>query len=379
VNPFHYGSIVTDKDFCGRTEAVKQIQQHMDGGQNVVVYGERRVGKTSLIFEAIRRKRSHRALRLDLMNIKSIDTLCRKFISALGEMEQHAGFLEKFIRSIPALRPTVTIDPLTGMPTFGVDAAVALSASNLQQIIGLVKSAYHRKRLVVVIDEFQSVLDLENSQEVLAELRAQIQHAPEVPFFFAGSIRHQMESIFTSHDSPFFKSAIPMSIDPLTYDEFAPFLTERFEAGQRKVSAEYLEKIFSLSGGITGDVQQFCEAIWYVSEPGEEISQQHIASAINILISREKLSFQSALAKVTASQMGVLNALAVLGGKAPTSREFLAFAGSRNASSIKKALESMDKQKLVYHTEAGWKIMNPVFRLYLHLTMEPRATGLGKD
>ncbi len=107
--------------------------------------------------------------------------------------------------------------------------------------------------------------------------------------------------------------------------------------------------------------------------------RQHIASAINILISREKLSFQSALAKVTASQLGVLNALAVLGGKAPTSKEFLALAGSRNPSSIKKALESMAKQKLVYHTEAGWKIMNPVFRLYLRLTMEPRATGLSKD
>ena len=69
--------------------------------------------------------------------------------------------------------------------------------------------------------------------------------------------------------------------------------------------------------------QQFCEAIWYVSEPGEEISQQQIASAIDILISREKLSFHSALAKVTASQMGCLNALAVIGGKAPTSKEFL--------------------------------------------------------
>lgn len=367
MNPFHYGSIVTAKDFCGRAEAIKQIQQHMDGGQNVVVYGERRVGKTSLIFEAIRRKKSHRTLRLDLMNIKSIDTLCRKFISALGEMEQHAGFIEKFIRSIPALRPTVTLDLLTGMPTFGVDIAVALSAANLQQIIGLVKSAYQRKKLVVVIDEFQSVLDLEDSQEILAELRAQIQHAPEVPFFFAGSIRHQMESIFTSQDSPFFKSAIPISIEPLSYEEFAPFLTERFAAGKRKVSTGYLEKIFSLSGGVTGDVQQFCEAIWYVSEPGEEISQRHITSAINILISREKLSFQSALAKVTASQMRVLNTLAIRGGKAPTSKEFLALAGSRNASSIKKALEGMDKQKLVYHTESGWKIMNPILRLYLHL------------
>ena len=368
MNPFHYGSIVTAKDFCGRSEAIKQIQQHMDGGQNVVIYGERRVGKTSLIFEAIRRKKSHRALRLDLMNIKSIDTLCRKFISALGEMEQNAGFIEKFIRSIPALRPNVTIDLLTGMPTFGVDTAVALSASNLQQIIGLVKSAYQRKKLVVVIDEFQSVLDLEDSQEILAELRAQIQHAPEVPFFFAGSIRHQMESIFTSQDSPFFKSAIPISIEPLSYEEFAPFLTERFAEGKRKVSTEYLEKIFSLSGGVTGDVQQFCEAIWYVSEPGEEIFQHHITSAINILISREKLSFQSALAKVTASQMRVLNTLAILGGKTPTSNEFLALAGSRNASSIKKALEGMDKQKLVYHTASGWKIMNPILRLYLHLS-----------
>lgn len=103
MNPFHYGSIVADKNFCRRTEAIKQIQQHMDGGQNVVVYGERWVGKTSLIFEAIRRKRSHRAIRLDLMDIKSIETLCRKFISALGEMEQSVGLLEKFIRSISAL------------------------------------------------------------------------------------------------------------------------------------------------------------------------------------------------------------------------------------------------------------------------------------
>ena len=304
-------------------------------------------------------------MRLDLMNIKGIDALCRKFISALGVMEQQAGFVEKFIRSIPALRPTMTLDPITGMPTFGIDSAVTLSASNLQQIIGLVKTAYQRKKLVVVLDEFQSVLALDNSDEVLAELRAQIQHAPEIPFFFAGSIRHQMESIFTSHDSPFFKSAIPMAITPLTYEEFTPFLVKRFERGERKVSTERLEGIFALSGGITGDVQQFCEAIWYVTEPGDEISQQHVASAIDILISREKLSFQSALAKITRTQLGVLNALAELGGKNTASKDFLARANSRNASSVKKALESMDKQKLVYRTEAGWKFMNPVFRLFL--------------
>lgn len=365
MNPFHYGSIVVDKDFCGRESDIQQLQQQIDSSQNVVIYGERRVGKTSLIFEAIRRKKGYRPLRLDLMNIKSIDALCRKFIYALGAMEQESGFFERFLKSIPSLRPSLTLDPVTGMPSIGIDSSVALTERNLQEIIGLIKKAHAQKRLVVVIDEFQSIMDIRDSEVAISELRAQIQHAPEIPFIFAGSIRNQMEEIFTSHDSPFFKAAIPFSVSPLSFSEFAPFLQKRFKSGKRAVTKAQMENLFSFAGGITGDVQQFCEALWCTSKPEEEINQEHIGKSVHLLVSRERLSFQTILAKLTSFQVNVLTALALVGGQSPTSKEFMKHADSRNASSIVKSIDRLSQVKIIYQAGEGWKFMNPIFRLYL--------------
>ena len=57
MNPFKYGSIVLGKDLCGREDLLKQIAGHIEAFQNIVVFGERRVGKSSLVFEAVRRLR----------------------------------------------------------------------------------------------------------------------------------------------------------------------------------------------------------------------------------------------------------------------------------------------------------------------------------
>ncbi len=365
MNPFKYGSVVSGKDFCGRPDLIKQIQGHIESSQNIVVYGERRVGKTSLIYEAVHHQKGCRTLRLDLMNIKSINALCRKFISALGVMEQQAGFFERFLKSIPSLRPTLSIDPITYSPSVSLDTSITLSEKNLQEIIGLVRAAHKHSPLVVIIDEFQDILEIPDSRSALAEFRAQVQHAPEVPFIFAGSIRHQMEEIFTSPSSPFFKSAIPLEIPPLSYAEFAPFLLQRFKTGRRNISHDILKSVFDLAGEITGDVQQFCEALWSKTEPGDTIAPEHVSAAIDLLVSRENLSCQIILARLTDLQVRVLNALAELGGEKPTSKEFLTKVDSRNASAVVQALQRLAKMKIIYRTQFGWKYMNPVLKLYL--------------
>ena len=55
MNPFKYGSIVLGSDFCGRKDLLCQITGHMNASQNIVVLGERRIGKSSLIYEAVRK------------------------------------------------------------------------------------------------------------------------------------------------------------------------------------------------------------------------------------------------------------------------------------------------------------------------------------
>ncbi|MBW1614670.1 MAG: hypothetical protein JRJ57_12055, partial [Deltaproteobacteria bacterium] len=45
-----------------------------------------------------------------------------------------------------------------------------------------------------------------------------------------------MDEIFTHHDSPFFKSAIPLTVNPLSYEEFSKFLKKKFNTGQHKTT-----------------------------------------------------------------------------------------------------------------------------------------------
>ncbi len=129
----------------------------------------------------------------------------------------------------------------------------------------------------MVFDEFQDILNLEDSYEALALLRSKIQFQSAIPYIFVGSIRHKMDAIFTHHDSPFFKSAIPMTVDPLPYKGFSQFLRKKFTKGQRKIDDETLKKVFEMANNISGDIQQLWDLwifqklckpfLWWLSLP----------------------------------------------------------------------------------------------------------------
>src|SRR3990167_7091174 len=53
-NPFLYGKFITEKSFCNRQKELKEIRRSIDNKQNLFIYGERRLGKTSLVKLALR-------------------------------------------------------------------------------------------------------------------------------------------------------------------------------------------------------------------------------------------------------------------------------------------------------------------------------------
>ena len=50
-NPFRYGAKVTGGAFYDRREIKNSMENAIDGGNNVVLYGPRRYGKSSLVAE----------------------------------------------------------------------------------------------------------------------------------------------------------------------------------------------------------------------------------------------------------------------------------------------------------------------------------------
>ncbi len=85
--PFQYGVVVGKENFCGREEHVKQIKQYIESSQNIILIGERRIGKTSLIYESVRRIKSHQAIIVDLMGVKTTNDLFKRFIFGIAKAE----------------------------------------------------------------------------------------------------------------------------------------------------------------------------------------------------------------------------------------------------------------------------------------------------
>ncbi len=362
MNPFKYGTIVYGNDFCGRKELIRQLSDFIKSGQNVVVHGERRVGKSSLIQETILRLKGSRPIFVDLMEVKSADDLCKRMLRSFIVSESKAGFLEKALKQLSRLRPIVSVDSITGELSLSLDASREFSAESINEVITLIEKEAKSKKIVVVLDEFQDILNLDNWKEVAAILRSNIQRQKNTPYVFSGSIRRKMDSLFTDHTSPFFKSAIPLTVEPLSYDEFAPFLMKKFAAGKRNIDEKTLKYIFGICDNVTGDIQQFCEAIWNTTSYNSKINEKNIPGAMNLIFAREYKSYEITLAEITDFQLKSLSAIARFKGISTFSTTFLKKGGFVNASSLRKALTRLVDLKILFTHKGEYRFANPFFR-----------------
>lgn len=123
-----------------------------------------------------------------------------------------------------------------------------------------------------------------------------------------------MEHIFTDNDSPFFKSAIPITLGPIKQDLLVEFIQKKFNFGKRGISEDIIKEIFSITAMVTGDIQQFCEAIWSTSSYGDEIKNNSFRKAIELIFSHENMVYERIFGELTNFQLKVLKAVAKYGG-----------------------------------------------------------------
>ena len=78
MNPFKYGCAVGGEHFCSRPKLERQLRSYILSGQNVVMQGERRMGKTSLVLETVRKARGVSLIHADLLCVRDTSDLCRR-------------------------------------------------------------------------------------------------------------------------------------------------------------------------------------------------------------------------------------------------------------------------------------------------------------
>ena len=364
-NPFKYGCVVSGGWYCARPFLEKELARLVRGGQNVVIHGERRMGKTSLLHEAVRGMKGWRLLYIDLLNIRTVPDFCKRVLSGVRDFHGRAPLFEKALRLLPRLRPVVNYDPVTRSLGYSFDVKAASDPTAVEEIVDMLAAQARKRRVVVAFDEFQDVLNLPDSQTVLALLRGKIQFQSDVPYVFTGSARNRMMELFDDPDSAFYKSAITLCVGEIERPSFVGFLTGRFAAGGRKVDAGTVEKVLDAVADIPGDAQELCEALWDVSAARGRIDESDLPKAMEIVYAREGDKFDSFCADLSPVQFKMLVALAVRGGRNVQSSEFLSAAGIGNAASARKALKRLVELRHIYRYRDEWRFNGNFFRAWL--------------
>ncbi|MBS3921025.1 MAG: hypothetical protein KG012_19295, partial [Deltaproteobacteria bacterium] len=177
---------------------------------------------------------------------------------------------------------------------------------------------------------------------------------------------NKMDEIFTHPDSPFFKSAIPITVDSLPYTEFSDFLQNKFLTGKRRINDDVLKKVFEIAHDIPGDIQQLCEALWTVTSSNSVIGSDRLKDALELIFAREQKSYENDMGLLTDFQIRCLLTIAREGGNRVFSVSFMKSAGVNNPSSVRRAIKRMITLNILFERNNEYRFVNPFFRAWIN-------------
>ena len=166
----------------------------MSGQSNVVLYGPRRYGKSSLVAELVGdlEKAGVPCVTIDVVKVPSIDMFVSAYATKVYRRLAPVAFeFKKLLAFLKSLRPKLTLDQ-TGEAGLSFDPSDSpIGAEALTEVLDLPQKLLSGKgRAVVVFDEFQEVKDLLPNDGFERIMRSAIQSHRNVSYVFLGSRYH---------------------------------------------------------------------------------------------------------------------------------------------------------------------------------------------
>lgn len=367
TNPFIYQGYESPKYFCDREVETKTLLSHLKNGRNVTLISPRRIGKTGLIkntfYHLKEQEKDATCLYIDIFATKNL----HDFVELLGVMvineivRKNASFIEKTISFFSALRPVLSMDPLTGEPSVSITVEPSKEDITIQSIFNYLNDS--EQEVYIAIDEFQQIAEYpEKGTEAL--LRSYIQFALHVHFIFSGSKFHLMAEIFGSPKHPFYQSTEMMGLKPLDSDVYYDFCLQFFKEKGGNIEKDIFEYLYNMFEGHTWYIQCIMNRLYEANTNVESIEPVN-AAILSILAGREP-QFECLSQFFTDNQFSLLKAIAKEGIVAhPTAGRFIKSHNLSGASSTKAALKVLEDKELVYRKPEGYIIYDRFMDLWL--------------
>lgn len=365
LNPFLYGQSVTDENFCNRVKELEDIRRHTASGQNLFIYSHRRLGKTSLVRQALGQLDKEKKVVscfLDMERVTSQAQFVELYAQALGNLLARLDKVEKIRNLFRSLIPKIDFSP-TGEVSVSVEFAKTPSGIDrcLSEVMDLPQklAEKYKKRVVVVFDEFQEVAKL-NGAGFEKTLRSFIQHHKDVCYIFMGSKTHIIIDMFNDPKRAFYRSATVYPLGHIASEEMERYVKNRFTESQKKISKALAEEIVRQAKGLPHYVQMLAWHVWERCE--KEVSEVEVSEAIQQLLRSQDELYQTWMDTSSMNQRAVLRALAY--EVEIFSQETITQYDLGAASTVQSALKALVKKGLVNKEGSKYSLADPLFAMW---------------
>lgn len=371
ANPFKFGDPVEGDYYLPRPQLAKAVTQFLRNHIHVVLIGPRRFGKTSFVWNLLKsfEKQSYVCLFVDIFNITSHRDFLQQMLRAIRLKKSR---VQEWMEAVPRLRPKISaeIDQNTGQPSFGFTIDMA-SEKDIKETIQDLLAGLHKlgNKVIVALDEFQKITELDDGGWLEATLRTHMQQLKNVSFLFTGSRRGIIYDMLNNPARPLYRSCQPIEF-PTFGPEFTNWAVKRFADVGVRCNPRAIDHLRNLVQDTPNYVQTVCFHL--VSQGKKIVDKQEVQGALELVVRQNAYAYQTLLSSLALTQQRALR-LAAIEGKQIYTKDLLVKYDIRSAPALASALKSLKEKGILDDGGRGSVLFDdPLFAIWLRISFPDR-------
>ncbi|MDB9314085.1 AAA family ATPase [Spirulina sp. CS-785/01] len=360
-NPYIISNPIEGKILIGRDDILKELEQlwlinHIL--QSVVLYGHRRMGKTSILRNISNSLGSE--VLVAYVNLQNV-----------GNVTHGVG--EVLMAITDELAETLNLDPPTD------NDLLTLPQRTFERYLKIILKQLGDKRLIIALDEFETLETLIEAGQIptdfLGFLRGMVQLSPKIAFAFAGL--HTLEEMTTDYFQPFYASVIPIHVGFLKPAATRQILANPDDDFPLDYTGEALDFVHNLTAGqpflvqLVGFqlVRRYNEQVF---EEGHQRDVQFTLEDVEAVIHHPdffrqgRYYFEGVWKQAADGAEGQQDILQVLAREREgLTLETLTQRLSFETATVQEALKTLQRHDVVQEQDGNWQIIVELFHRWV--------------
>lgn len=371
---FPVGRLAGPEDVVDREDFLERITAEILSGQSVMIAGPRRIGKSSVAHEILRRLRAagHHTAAVDLFYTGTLEALGASLLQAV--LEARSGVQPRLLRTWQEIKTWIQqITLRQNIGDFEITLPLRTDPLSAEEMIALALSTAERIAakddcaFVILFDEFQEV-DVLGGTPLLKRLRAIFQQQERCTYLFLGSQTSLLETLFADRRAAFYRFAKQYQLPPIPPDAWADYLTEKFASVGLSITSTAVAAILDETGGHPYGVMQVANAAYVRARLSEarEISAELIAIVLDEVLDSLDATYSEVWEQIRKFRHAGRLVTGLMEGKRPYSVDL-------DAGTVSRLLTVLQEMAVLRrHGRGDYAFVEPLFERWLRRKWQRR-------